>query len=257
MNQSSGQNTNNTNTPNPLASSPWSSITGGGFAAPGGNYGSPFGVTAQLGAGPWTGSQQQPPTTGESPTTLPFLTGIQPTAGPWTVDQQQPPTISPTTSPPTGITGIAAPGGNYNNPAQLGGGSTIGGQQQNPTTSPSNSLSLGNFGESGLVSSSGGYDPGYQQFLQNNPDWVKNNSPAEVQLPQQAYEAYQRQQNPVPVPVPGIDHGLRIAQQQPPQAPVPPPMTYNPGYGQPGVAQQHIPGRHLMPQRSPFQVTKV
>jgi len=257
MNQSSsGQ---NTNTPNPLASSPWSSVTGGGFAAPGGNYGSPFGVTAQLGAGPWTGSQQQPPTTSplnldlgyqdnnyqqvltqhpnwtatknslsdiaQAPYTNEQGQGVNKDGTFWNIGSQQ-------TPPTTGITGIAAPGGNYRNPTQLGGPGT-GSQQSTPTTPNTNDPGQFLGIESGVVSSSGGYDKGYQQFLQNNPDWVKNNSPAGIQSPQQAYGAYQRQ---IPVPPPpqsGAAGRIQLENQQPPAAPVPPPSP-NPfaQYGQ-------------------------
>ena len=46
---------------------------------------------------------------------------------------------------------------------------------------------------SGVASSSGGYDPAYQQFLQANPGYMQQSAVNGVIYPQRAYGAYQQQ----------------------------------------------------------------
>ena len=48
---------------------------------------------------------------------------------------------------------------------------------------------------SGVVGRSGGYDPAYQDFLKQNPNWVQQNSQNGILSPQQAYGAWQNQNN--------------------------------------------------------------
>jgi hypothetical protein len=58
---------------------------------------------------------------------------------------------------------------------------------------------------SGVVSTSGGYDPAYQNFLKQNPNWMQQNSQNGILSPQRAYGAWQAQQNNPGQSMPGND----------------------------------------------------